>query len=328
LSRKGAKAGTNGRKTRSTGTKVRQRIAREPNSSTRLREQLEARTRELDEARRHVDKAQRQLTEAQWQTTEALERQTANAEILKIISSSPTNLQSVLDAVVSSAARFCGADDVTIFELEGQELQATAHWGPIPQPIGVRMPCVRGGVGGRTVLERRPVHVLDLQAETEEFPDGSAFAKKLGHRTTFGVPLLREGVAIGTIQLRRTQVAPFSEKQRQLLEIFANQAVIAIENTRLLNELRESLQQQTATSEVLGVISSSPGELQPVFDAMLANATHLCEAKFGTLYLRDGDGFHAASLHNAPHAQRERGRAGWPRPARSAWPAAVRQLCF
>src|SRR5262249_4748809 len=156
---------TNGRKTRSTGTKVRQRIAREPNSSTRLREQLEARTRELDEARRHVDKAQRQLTEAQWQTTEALERQTANAEILKIISSSPTNLQSVLDAVVSSAARFCGADDVTIFELEGQELQATAHWGPIPQPIGVRMPCVRGGVGGRTVLERRPVHVLDLQAE-------------------------------------------------------------------------------------------------------------------------------------------------------------------
>jgi len=172
LSLKGAKSPTRGRKLRSTGTKV-GRIARKSNSSTPLREQLEARTRELDEAWRHVDEAQRQLTEARRQTTEALERQTANAEILKIISSSPANLQSVLDAVVSSAARFCGADDVTIFELEGQELQATAHWGPIPQPIGVRMPCVRGGVNGRTVLERRPVHVLDLQAETEEFPDGS-----------------------------------------------------------------------------------------------------------------------------------------------------------
>jgi GAF domain-containing protein len=300
-SRKDAKSR---RKPRSTGTKVR-RTARESNSSTRLREQLEARTRELDEARRHVDEAQRQLTEARRQTTEALERQTANAEILKIISSSPANLQSVLDAVVSSAARFCGADDVTIFELEGQELQATAHWGPIPQPIGVRMPCVRGGVNGRTVLERRPVHVFDLQAETKEFPDGSAFAKKLGHRTTFGVPLLREGVAIGTIQLRRTQVAPFSEKQRQLLEIFANQAVIAIENTRLLNELRESLQQQTATSEVLQVISSSPGELEPVFQTMLANAVRICEAKFGTLYLREGGGFRAMSMHNAPPAYAE-----------------------
>src|SRR5262249_28496002 len=290
---------TRGRKLRSTGTKV-GRIARKSNSSTPLREQLEARTRELDEAWRHVDEAQRQLTEARRQTTEALERQTANAEILKIISSSPANLQSVLDAVVNSAARFCGADHCTIFELEGLELQATAHWGPIPQPIGVRMPCVRGGVNGRTVLERRPVHVLDLQAETDEFPDGSAFAKKLGHRTTFGVPLLREGVAIGTIQLRRTQVAPFSEKQRQLLEIFANQAVIAIENTRLLNELRESLQQQTATSEVLQIITSSPGGLEPVFQGVLENATRLCGAKFGVMFYYEDGALRPAAELNVP----------------------------
>src|SRR5262249_41139627 len=103
---------------------------------------------------------------------------------------------------------------------------------------------------------------------------------------------------------------PLSDKQRAVLKTFADQAVIAIENTRLLNELRESLQQQTATSEVLGVISSSPGELQPVFDAMLANATRLCEAKFSTLYLRDGDGFHAASLHNAPPAFAENRKRG------------------
>src|SRR5262249_15886750 len=160
------------------------------------------------------------------------------------------------------------------------------HWGPIPQVIGLRIPCVHGHVATRTILERKPVQVRDLQAEIEEFPEGSDFAKRLGHRTTLGMPLLREGEAVGTIVLRRAVVDPFSDKEIALLKTFADQAVIAIENVRLLNELRETLQQQTATSEVLQVISSSPGELQPVFDAMLANATRICEAKFGTLYLR------------------------------------------
>jgi GAF domain-containing protein len=251
---------------------------------------------------------------------EALERQTATAEILKIISASPTELQSVLEIVVKSAARFCEADDVSIFELDGQDLRSAAHWGPVPSlDIGVRFPCSRGHVAGRIVLERRPVHIIDLQAEAEEFPEGSAFAKRLGHRTILGAPLLREGVAIGTIQLRRAEVKPFTDKQIALLETFADQAVIAIENTRLLNELRqrtdelsqrtddltESLEQQTASADVLRIISSSPGELQPVFEAMLQNAVRICDARFGSLALLEGDGFRFVALHGAPQKYRD-----------------------
>src|SRR5215831_7906656 len=126
---------------------------------------------------------------------EALEQQKAAAEVLNIISTSPTELQPVLDVVVRSAARFCSADDVTIFELDGQALHIAAHWGAVlSQEIGVRFPCTRGSVAGRTVIDRKPVHVIDLQAEAEEFPEGYAFAKRLGQRTTAGVPLDRESV--------------------------------------------------------------------------------------------------------------------------------------
>ena len=248
---------------------------------------------------------------------EALERQTATAEILKIISASPTELQPVLEVVVRSAARFCKADDVSIFELDGQDLRSAAHWGPVPQDIGARYPCSRGHVSGRTVLERRPIHIIDLQAEVDEFPEGSAVARRLGHRTTAGVPLLREGMAVGTIMIRRAEVRPFTDRQIALLEIFAAQAVIAIENARLLSELRQSLEQQTATSEVLRVISSSPGELEPVFQSMLENATRICEAKFGLLYRFDGKAFHLAAAVGTPpelaEFQRQRG-AFQPRP--------------
>src|SRR6516165_10363425 len=201
---------------------------------------------------------QKQVVTLTHERDDALEQQRAAAEVLKIISASPTEFQPVLEVIVESAARFCDADDVTIYELDGKDLCTAAHRGPVPHEIGVRFPCTRGSVAGRTVIDRKAVHVIDLQAEADEFPEGSAFARRLGHRTTAGVPLLREGVAIGTIQLRRTEVNPFTDKQIALLGTFAAQAVIAIENARLFNETKEALQRQTATADILKVIASSP----------------------------------------------------------------------
>jgi GAF domain-containing protein len=236
---------------------------------------------------------------------DAREQQAATVEVLKIISTSPAELQSVLEVVVRSAARFCQANDATIYELDGQDLRIAAHWGTVPQEVGIRFPCVRGQVAGRAVLERKPVHVIDLQAEADEFPGGSAFARRLGHRTTASVPLLREGVAVGAIGLRRAEVNPFTDKQITLLETFAAQAVIAIENARLL-KLRQSLEQQTATADVLRVISSSPSDLAPVFQTMLANATRLCDATFGLLLLYEGDWrFRVVAMSNVPAALAE-----------------------
>src|SRR6516225_10175054 len=182
---------------------------------------------------------------------DALEQQRAAAEVLKIISASPAEFRPVLEVIVESAARFCDADDVTILELDGQVLRTGAHRGPVPQEIGYHYPCTRGSVSGRAVIDRKAVHVIDLLAEADEFPEGNAFARRFGHRTTAGVPLLREGVAIGAITLRRTEVNPFTDKQIALLGTFAAQAVVAIENARLFNELGQSLQQQTATADVL-----------------------------------------------------------------------------
>ena len=165
----------------------------------------------------------------------------------------------------------------------------------------------RGTITGRALLESKPVQVSDVLADSEfTMHEAQRFG---GYRTVLGVPLLREGSPIGVIALFRHTIRPFTDKQIELVTTFADQAVIAIENVRLFDEvqartreLSEALEQQTATSEVLQVISSSPGELTPVFEAMLANATRLCEAGFGSLYLRERDGFRIAAMHNAPPA--------------------------
>ncbi len=233
--------------------------------------------------------------------SESLEQQTATADVLKVISRSTFDLQAVLDTLVKSASRLCGADDVAILRLEGDGLPLAAHYGPILSPVGFVTP-VRGTVSGLSVLERRAVHVADLHAEAAEFREGSAIARELNFRTILSVPLLREGAPLGAIILRRTKVEPFSDKQIELVETFADQAVIAIENVRLFDEVQArtrdltvSLEYQTATSEVLKVISSSKFDLQPVLDTLIETAARLCAADIGTLRRRDGDSYQLAA---------------------------------
>jgi GAF domain-containing protein len=254
-------------------------------------------------AQESATELERQLAQAQRELSEAREQQAATADVLKLISRSTFDLQTVLDTLVESAARLCEAYDSAIWRLEGDRLLLVAHHGPILTVES--LPLVRGTVAGRSVLDGRTLHMADVQTEPNEFPESSENARRWVFRTILCVPLMREGVAIGTIALRRTEAQLFSERQVALLQTFADQAVIAIENVRLFNELRESLQQQTATSDVLRVISSSPGELAPVFQTMLANATRLCAANFGNLFLREGEEFRLVALHGAPPAWAE-----------------------
>jgi GAF domain-containing protein len=242
---------------------------------------------------------------------ESLEYQTAISEVLSVISRSPNDLNPVLKAIGEIACRLCTAYDVCIFLRRGDKMRLMFMSGPIGgYPIEHDFALTRGYVMGRAVIDARPVHVADLQVETNEFPEGSAIAAELGHRTILAVPLLQADQAIGTIVLRRLEVQLFAPNQVALLKTFADQAVIAIENTRLFEEvqartgeLQEALEQQTATSEVLGVISRSPGELGPVFDIMLANATKLCEGSYGAMWLREGDAFRNAAFHGALAAE-------------------------
>src|SRR5215831_10141290 len=215
--------------------------------------------------------------------TEALEQQTATSEILRIISSSPSDIKPVLDAVARSAMRLCESYDAMIMLREGEELHFAVHHGSIRGPVQFTGRAIsRGWVAGRAVLDRQPVHVHDLAIAGAEFPVGQADAVRAGYRTTLSVPLLREGEAIGVIHLRRREVRPFTDNQIALLQTFADQAVIAIENVRLFTELGErnrdltaALDQQTATSEILRVISGSPKDVQPVFDAIVQSGTRL-----------------------------------------------------
>jgi GAF domain-containing protein len=242
--------------------------------------------------------------------TESLQQQTATADVLKVISRSTFDLQTVLDTLVESAARLCEAERASIWRPRGLTFHLaashghTAEWKKSMHEQGLESG--RASVTGRVLLEGRTVHVHDVQVDPEYAISGTLSA---GIRTMLGVPLLRERVPIGVIVLSRSAVQPFTDKQIELVTTFANQAVIAMENVRLFEaeqqrtrELSEALERQTATSGVLQVISSSPGTLEPVFETILANATRICEAAFGSMLLVEGDEFRRVALHNAPRA--------------------------
>jgi GAF domain-containing protein len=263
--------------------------------NVRLFKELEARNRDLGEA---------------------LEQQTATSEILQVISRSPTDLQPVMDALAESAARLCGADDVVLYRLDGDALEPVAIHGPLPAPP--RLPVSRGIPSGRAALDRQTVQVADLSVELEgEFAAAREWYERFRHSAILATPLLREGQAIGVITIRRVEPGPFSEKQVQLLQTFAAQAVIAVENVRLFKELEarnrdlsEALGQQTATSDILQVISRSPTDVQPVLDVVAETAARLCEATDAQIYRRDGDVLRRVSSHGSYPVSTEEVRGG------------------
>ena len=230
--------------------------------NVRLFDEVQARTREL---------------------SEALEQQTATSEILGVIAASPTDIQPVLQAVAESACRICEAYDSVIRLCEGELLSVRAHHGPIPVDFG-GSPIGRGWVTGRAFVDREPVHVHDLQAAADEFPDGSAYARRFGHRTILAVPLVRENEAIGALVIRRAEVRPFTDKQIALLTTFARQAVIAIENVRLFDEIQDkSRQLQMASEHKSQFVSSISHELRTPLNAIIGLTDMLVTnaARFG-----------------------------------------------
>jgi GAF domain-containing protein len=234
---------------------------------------------------------------------EAREQQAATSSILRAIAASPTDILPVLNAVAESATQLCEAHDAAIFLRRGQALALAAHHGPISFDFA-EWPIGRDWVTGRAVLDRASVHVDDLSKAGDEFPAGREMAIRIGHRTTLAIPLMREDNAIGALLIRRMEVRPFTPRQVELLKTFADQAVIAIENVRLFDEvnartaeLSKALQQQTATAEVLKVISRSAFNLESVLQTLVESAARLCDADKSTITRQIGGRFYRAEAY-------------------------------
>jgi PAS domain S-box-containing protein len=239
---------------------------------------------------------------------EALDQQTATSDILRAMANSPTEIQPILDAVANNAVRLCEADDAQIYSVEGKRLSQVAHCGPLPALQNAEtLPLVKGLVSGRAVLERKTIHIEDaaLLSKTE-YPESVKLQRRLGHRTVLTTPLLRKGIAIGAITVRRDEVRPFTEKQIALLATFADQAAIAIENVRLFDQLQtrnreitEALEQQTATSDILQIIASSPEDIDGVLRAIAEKAALLLKSEDAVIFYVEGD-FFVTRAHYGP----------------------------
>jgi class 3 adenylate cyclase/putative methionine-R-sulfoxide reductase with GAF domain len=261
--------------------------------------------------------AEAELARLTRERDDALEQQTATSEVLKVISRSTFDLPKVLNTLVESAARLCAADNGVIFQRDGDLYRLAANFGfsrEVERFVAEHpLRPDRGSVTGRAALGGKAIHIPDVLVDPEY---RATDHQELGrYRTMLGVPLVREETTIGTFTLSRDEVNPFTDKQIELVTTFAAQAVIAIENARLLDELRqrttdltEALEQQTATSEVLQVISSSPGDVQPVFGTMLEKAVRICDATFGNIYRWRENALHLASTHNTPPGYAEHRR--------------------
>ena len=256
---------------------IRKKIAKKPKASSSLAKESRSKQAQAIEALRR-------------ERDEALEQLAAASDILRMIARAPTDLQLVLDAIAERAAKLCDAADAVVWRVDGDGFRPASHFGAIPTRVGRGQGITRGTVVGRTVLDRQTIHIEDLaEAAKTAFPGSEPFQKRTGTRTFLCTPMLREGVPIGLIAIRRTEVRSFTERQIKLLETFADQAVIAIENARLFQELKEALEQQTATSEVLGVIARSPTDIQQVLDTVAENAARLCSANDALIRRIDGD---------------------------------------
>jgi GAF domain-containing protein len=286
--------------------------------SAKSRKRITGLRSKTTKARTPVDRLRAANTALKKKLAEALEQQTATSEVLRVISSSPGELDGVFQTMLGNATRICEAKFGALYLCEGDAFRMVSTHGVTPAvaeklPTGPYRPSPNTALG-RLARTKQTVHIADVLNEQGFFEvppgfTGPVLVTLAGARTLVAVPMLKESELVGAIIIYREQAQPFTDKQIALVTNFAAQAVIAIENTRLLNELRqrtddlsEALEQQTATSEVLQVISSSPGQLEPVFEAMLSNAVRICGAKFGALFLAEGEAYRAVALHNAPPA--------------------------